>query len=424
MVNSMSATALEEGAVLRFNAERDSRCPVYFLSVRFVYTDVDFTLEQARRWSRQIRLPEIGMDGQEKLAGAKVAIVGLGGLGCPAALYLAAAGVGTLGLIDDDVVELTNLQRQILYSESDLGRGKVQVAAERLAPLQHEVRIDMHPIRLDAGNAMEILRGYDIVIDGNDNFPTRYAVNDACVLLGIPNVYGSVLQFEGRVSLFVPGKGPCYRCLHAEPPPPGTVQNCAEAGVLGVLPGVVGSLQAAEAIKWICGIGEPLTGRLLVIDMLETSFQEFAVTRNPGCALCGDHPTITAPVAYTDTCTFGGDGEFGDEEYDDETRITPRLAKKRLDGGERLRILDVREPIEFEMSRLPDVKLIPMGQLPGRVGELSDWRQEEVIVLCHHGIRSEMVAGWLRRHGFAKVKNLDGGIDRWSAEADPTVPRY
>lgn len=377
-----------------------------------------------RRWSRQIRLPQIGNEGQEKLLAAKVAIVGVGGLGCPAAMYLAAAGVGTLGLIDDDIVDLSNLQRQILYAESDKGRGKVEAAAERLAPLSSALTINSHPVRLDATNAMEILRDYDIVIDGNDNFPTRYAVNDACVLLGIPNVYGSVLQFEGRASLFVPRRGPCYRCLHAEPPPPGTVQNCAEAGVLGVLPGVIGSLQAAEAIKWICGIGDPLIGRLLVIDMLAMSIDEFAITRNPKCALCGDHPTISAPVAYSDTCVYHGEEDLGEAEIDDDTRISPRAAKRRLESGGKLFILDVREPIEFQMSHLPNTTLIPMGQLPSRVNEIAEKRDEEVVVLCHHGIRSQMVSTWLRRHGFKKVKNLEGGIDRWSAEADPSIPRY
>ncbi len=355
---------------------------------------------------------------------AKIAIVGVGGLGCPAAMYLAAAGVGTLGLIDDDVVDLSNLQRQILYNESDKGRGKVEVASERLAPLNSGLKINLHATRLDAGNAMELLDGYDIVIDGNDNFPTRYAVNDACVLLGIPNVYGSVLQFEGRVSLFVPKRGPCYRCLHAEPPPPGTVQNCAEAGVLGVLPGVIGSMQAAEAIKWICGIGEPMIGRLLVIDMLAMSFDEFAITRNPKCALCGDFPTITAPVAYSDTCVYHGEEDLGEAEIDDETRISPRAAKKRLDRGEKLFILDVREPIEYDMSHLADVTLIPMGQVPARINELASQRDGEVVVLCHHGIRSQMVSTWLRHHGFKHVKNLEGGIDRWAAEADPSIPRY
>lgn len=385
---------------------------------------MSLTPEQLRRWSRQIRLPQLGAEGQEKLRAAKVALVGVGGLGCPAALYLAAAGVGTLGLIDDDVVDLSNLQRQILYGEPDRGRGKVEVAAERLTPLRSDLTINLHPQRLDAGNAMDILRGYDIVIDGNDNFPTRYAVNDACVLLGLPNVYGSVLQFEGRLSLFVPGQGPCYRCLHAEPPPPGTVQNCAEAGVLGVLPGVVGSLQAAEAIKWICGIGETMVGRLLVIDMLAMRFEEFTITRDRDCALCGDHPTITAPVVYAETCVYHGEEDLGEAEIDDETRITPRAAKRRLDRGENLFILDVREPIEYKMSHLPGATLIPMGTLPSRVGEIAAHRDEEVIVLCHHGIRSQMVSGWLRKHGFKKVKNLEGGIDRWAAEADPSIPRY
>lgn len=389
-----------------------------------VYTLMSLTPEQLRRWSRQIRLPQIGPEGQEKLLAAKVAIVGVGGLGCPAAMYLAAAGVGTLGLIDDDIVDLSNLQRQILYGEPDKGRGKVEVAEERLRPLHRDLKINVHPLRLDASNAMSVLSGYDIVIDGNDNFPTRYAVNDACVLLGKPNVYGSVLQFEGRVSLFVPKQGPCYRCLHAEPPPPGTVQNCAEAGVLGVLPGVVGSLQAAEAIKWICGIGDSMIGRLLVIDMLSMSFDEFTITSNRECAVCGDKPTITEPVAYSDICVYHGEEDLGEAEIDDDTRITPRAAKKRLERGEKIFILDVREPIEYQMSHLPETTLIPMGTLPSRISEITTHREQEVVVLCHHGIRSQMVSGWLRRQGFKKVKNLEGGIDRWAAEADPTIPRY
>ncbi|MBI3873185.1 MAG: molybdopterin-synthase adenylyltransferase MoeB, partial [candidate division Zixibacteria bacterium] len=298
--------------------------PPFDIGIRI--SRVTLSSEQLRRWSRQVRLPQIGPDGQEKLARARVAIVGMGGLGCPAALYLAAAGVGTLGLIDDDAVELSNIQRQILYGEPDAGRGKVAVAAERLQPLHAGLRLNLHPTRLVAANAMELLAGYDIVIDGNDNFPTRYAVNDACVLLNKPNVYGSVLQFEGRASLFVPGQGPCYRCLYAEPPPLGLVPNCAEAGVLGVLPGVIGSIQAAEAIKWICGIGETLVGRLLVVDMLAMAFEQFTIGRNPDCALCGDHPTIHEPVFYADACPSHGDSEFGNEEIDSDLRITPRAA--------------------------------------------------------------------------------------------------
>jgi adenylyltransferase/sulfurtransferase len=381
------------------------------------------SIEQIRRWSRQVRLPEIGLAGQEKLADARVAIVGVGGLGSPAAIYLAAAGIGTIGLIDDDVVDLTNLHRQILFDENDEGQSKVAVAAGRLRALHAGLTVNEHPLRLTAANAREILDQYDIVVDGNDNFPTRYAVNDACVLLGKPNVYGSVLRFEGRVSLFAPGHGPCYRCLYPEPPPAGSVPNCADAGVLGALPGLIGSLQASETIKWICGIGTSLVGRLLIVDLLSVKFEEIAVPQRTDCAVCGEHPTITEPVAYADDCP-GGDPET-DDDYDTADRITPRIAHRRRAAGEPMVILDVREPIEFEMSRLPDTMLIPLGELPSRwKKELTAHRKDEVWVLCHHGIRSAMAADFLRSQGFERVKNLEGGIERWAVEADPSIPRY
>jgi adenylyltransferase/sulfurtransferase len=381
--------------------------------------------DQLRRWSRQIRLSEVGPEGQERLAQARVAIVGIGGLGCPAALYMAAAGVGTLGLIDDDEIDLSNIHRQVLFSESDVGRGKVDVAAERLAPLSASLELRLHPVRLTAGNVLALLADYDLIIDGNDNFPTRYAVNDACVLLNKPNVYGSVLKFEGRASLFVPGRGPCYRCLYADPPPPGVVPTCEEAGVLGFLPGVIGNIQAAESVKWICGIGEPLIGRLLVVDMLAMSFEEFSISRNASCAVCGDHPTITEPVAYTDACANAQPGIHMGKDYDLEDRIAPRTAKRRFEAGERLFVLDVREPIEFEMVRLPESTLIPLGELRHRCEkEIGERRNDEIVVICHHGIRSAMAADWLRSQGFKRVKNLDGGLDRWATEADPSLPRY
>lgn len=383
------------------------------------------SIDKIRRWSRQVRLPEVGLEGQEKLVAAKVGIVGVGGLGCPAAFYLAAAGVGTLGLIDDDAVDLTNIQRQILYTEADQGQSKVAVAAERLAALNSDLTVQAHPMRLTAANAMDLLAPYDIIIDGNDNFPTRYAVNDACVLLGKPNVYGSVLRFEGRASLFVPGQGPCYRCLYPEPPPPGTVPSCAEAGVLGVLPGLIGSVQAGEAIKWICGIGDPLIGRLLVVDMLAVTFEEFRIPHNPDCKLCGTQPSITAPVAYEDSCPAGDDDGVYGEDYDRADGITPRLARKRVEAGEPILILDVREPIEYDMARLANSTLIPLGELPNRwQAELRSRMKDEIFVLCHHGIRSAMAADFLRSHGFERVKNLEGGIERWAVEADPEIPRY
>lgn len=386
---------------------------------------MSLTPSQLRRWSRQVRLPEIGPEGQEKLAAAKVAIVGVGGLGSPAALYLAAAGVGTLGLIDDDEVALSDIQRQVLFCESDIGKGKIEVAAERLAAVNADLEVRQHVMRLTAENAISLLGDYDLVIDGSDNFPTRYAVNDYCVLANKPYVYGSVLRFEGRATLFVPGRGPCYRCLYPEPPPPGVVPTCEEAGVLGFLPGVIGNIQASEAVKWICGIGEPLIGRLLVVDMLAMSFDEFAVARNPACLLCGEHPSITEPVAYADTCATLLDDVLPDEDYDRDDRITPRAAKRRLDDGNKLFLLDVREPIEFKMACLPESTLIPLGELGRRwEKELARQINEEIIVVCHHGIRSRMVVDYLRRQGFKLVKNLDGGIDRWSREADPSLPRY
>ncbi|HUU44442.1 MAG TPA: molybdopterin-synthase adenylyltransferase MoeB [Acidobacteriota bacterium] len=379
------------------------------------------------RWSRQVRLPQIGVEGQEKLAVARVAIVGVGGLGCPAATYLAAAGVGTLGLIDSDAVDLTNIHRQPLFTEADEGRKKVAAAAIRLRELSSRLNVETHALRLTAANAIELLAPYDIVIDGSDNFATRYAVNDACVLLGKPNVHGSVLRFEGRVSLFVPGRGPCYRCLYPEPPPSGFVPTCAEAGILGVLPGVIGSIQATEAIKWICGIGDSLVGRLLIFDLLAMQVQEIKLARNTACALCGENPTITEPMSYPDTCEDEGEGEdaLNGEDYDRHDRITPRIVRRRLDAGDHLIILDVREPIEYKISRLPDTILIPLGELTTRWEvELAPCRDEEILVLCHYGIRSGIAADFLRGQGFERVKNIDGGIERWAVEVDPTIPRY
>lgn len=371
-----------------------------------------------------MRLPDFGPEGQEKLSRARVAIVGVGGLGCPAALYLAAAGVGTLGLIDDDIVDLSNIQRQVLFTEEDLGQPKVATAARRLTEINSHLEINEHPLRLTAANARSILGDFDIIIDGNDNFPTRYAVNDACVLLGKPNVYGSVLQFEGRASLFVPGEGPCYRCLHAEPPPPGTVPSCADAGVLGVLPGVIGSIQAAEAIKWICRTGTSLAGRLLVLDMLAMTFEEYLVDRDPECAVCGDHPTISEPVAYADVCLTSGSDAWPGEDFDLDDRITPRMVKQRLDAGEDVLILDVREPIERQMASVEPSEFIPMNDLAGRLPDLAHLQSREIVILCHHGVRSAYVTEWLRRQGFRRAKNLEGGIDRWSTDADPSIPRY
>jgi sulfur-carrier protein adenylyltransferase/sulfurtransferase len=375
--------------------------------------------EEILRYSRHLIMPEVGMEGQLKLKRAKVLLIGTGGLGAPLGLYLAAAGVGRIGLVDFDVVDFTNLQRQILFGTTDVGRPKIEAATDRLQSLNPEIQIDRFETRLTSDNALDILKDYDIVVDGTDNFATRYLVNDASVLLGKPNVYGSIFRFEGQVTVFgMPGE-PCYRCLYPEPPPPGLVPSCAEGGVLGVLPGIVGSIQAAETLKLIIGKGEPLVGRLLLFDALAMRFRELKLRRNPECPVCGDHPTITKLIDYAEFC-----GIRGEEAPVPETtvpEITPRDLKSRLDRGDDIFILDVREPHEFQICNLGG-HLIPLGDLSRRVNELDSSR--EIVAHCRSGKRSADAVEFLRRAGFRKVLNLKGGILAWSDEVDPTVPKY
>ena len=376
--------------------------------------------DELLRYSRHLILPEVGLQGQRRLKAASVLIVGAGGLGSPLALYLAAAGVGRIGLVDFDCVEASNLQRQVLYGTDSVGRPKLEAARERLADLNPGVRVDLHETRLTSANAFDILGPYDVVVDGTDNFPTRYLVNDACALLGKPNVYGSIFRFEGQASVFDARVGPCYRCLYPDPPPPGLVPSCAEGGVLGVLPGVIGVLQGIETLKLLLGLGETLVGRLLLFDALALSFRELALRKDPECPLCGPRRTITALVDYEAFC-----GLTPVEQADAAARgweITARELSERLGRGEDLTVIDVREPHEWEIAHLPDATLIPLNTLPARLAELDTSR--ELVLHCHHGQRSMRALEFLRQSGFRKLRNLRGGIDAWSKDVDPSVPRY
>ena len=381
------------------------------------------TSAEIARYSRHLVLAEVGWDGQAALKRARVAVVGTGGLGSPVSLYLAAAGVGRLGLIDFDVVDVTNLQRQVLFGTADIGRAKVVAAAERLLQANPHVELVQHPVRLTSANALEILRDYDVVVDGTDNFPTRYLVNDACVLLGKPYVYGSILRFEGQLSVFDARTGPCYRCLFREPPPPGLVPSCAEGGVLGVLPGIVGSVQALETIKLIIGKGETLAGRVLVFDALRFHWRELRLRKNPDCPVCGEHPSITGLIDYD---LFCGEGQSGQQPDDQSAlpQLSPAELKRRLDAGDRLTLLDVREPYEWTLANLEryGARLIPFGQLEGRVMELDP--DAEFVLYCRSGVRSAIGVRQLQSLGFNRVWNLQGGINRWASDVDPSVIAY
>lgn len=384
--------------------------------------------DELQRYHRHLILPDVGEDGQRRLKGARVLVVGAGGLGSPVALYLAAAGVGQLGIVDADAVELSNLQRQVLHGTRDVGRPKVDSARERLRELNANVDVATFQTRLTSANALELMRGYDVVIDGTDNFPTRYLVNDACVLLGIPNVYGSVIRFDGQASVFASAEGPCYRCLFREPPPPGLIPNCAEGGVFGVLPGLVGMIQATETIKLITGVGESLIGRLLLVDALRMRFRTIEVARDPSCPACGTRE-ITALIDYDLFCgvATSDDGRLaaGDEWDDDSSsddEITPRGLDARLRSGAQVAVIDVREPYEWAIARLPTARLIPLNSLPNAVTSLDP--DAETVVYCHHGMRSAAAQDWLRDQGFSRVRNLVGGIDRWSLDVDPSTRRY
>lgn len=393
------------------------------MAIKSVPTDtnnapVTLTKKEMERYNRHLIMPEVGLEGQLKLKQAKVLCVGTGGLGAPLGLYLAAAGVGTIGLVDFDKVDDSNLQRQVLFSTQDVGKLKVEAAADRLRGLNPEIQIDTFDAHLSSENALDILKDYDIVVDGTDNFPTRYLVNDACVLLKKPNVYGSIFRFEGQATILGFPEGPCYRCLYPEPPPPGLVPSCAEGGVLGVLPGIVGCIQAVETLKLIIGKGESLVGRLLLFDALAMRFRELKLRKNPDCPVCGTHPTITKLIDYAEFCGARGEAAAPPTSLPE---ITPRDLKARLDRGDDLFILDVREPHEYQICNLGG-HLIPLGDLPKRAAELDSSR--EIVAHCRSGKRSAEALEFLQRAGFRKVLNLKGGILAWSDEVDSTVPKY
>ncbi|HVT49282.1 MAG TPA: molybdopterin-synthase adenylyltransferase MoeB [Vicinamibacterales bacterium] len=382
----------------------------------------DLTNDEVRRYSRHLIMPEVGVEGQRKLKAARVLCIGAGGLGSPASLYLAAAGVGTLGLVDFDTVDFSNLQRQILFSTNDVGRPKLRAASDRLQGLNPNIRVVRHETMLNSSNALEIFKDYDIIVDGADNFPTRYLVNDACVLLGKPNVYGSIFRFDGQISIFATKNGPCYRCLYPEPPPPGLVPSCAEGGVLGVLPGVVGTIQATEAIKLILGAGDPLIGRLLLFDALQMKFRTLKLQKDRECPVCGEHPTVTKLIDYEQFCGITPAtraADKGDVDAAFETNVED--LKAHLDKGD-VWLLDVREPREFEIARIPGSTLIPLGELPKRLSEVPT--DQDVIVHCKSGVRSAKAVNLLRENGYTRVKNLKGGILDWIAKIDPSLSSY
>ncbi len=389
--------------------------------------DVTLSHEEVQRYSRHLIMPEVGMAGQKKLKAASVLLIGAGGLGSPLAMYLAAAGIGRIGLVDYDVVDYTNLQRQIIHGTKDVGRPKLDSAKERILDINPHTNVDTYEVPLTSENALELFEPYDIIIDGTDNFPTRYLTNDACVLLGKPNVYGSIFRFEGQASVFYAKEGPCYRCLFPEPPPPGLVPSCAEGGVLGILPGTIGAIQATEAVKLILGEGEPLIGRLLLYDALNMEFDQVNLRKNPDCPICSDNPTVTELIDYEQFCGMPAHDRSSyitSENGDAVPQITPQELKARLDAGDDLFILDVRERHEWDISNLEDLGaiLIPKGQVVEHMGELDTAR--EMIVHCRSGARSAAVIRELRQHGFQKMWNLDGGINRWAKEVDNSIPIY
>jgi molybdopterin/thiamine biosynthesis adenylyltransferase/rhodanese-related sulfurtransferase len=379
----------------------------------------ELTPGELQRYARHLTLPHVGLEGQRRLKGARVVVVGVGGLGSPAALYLAAAGVGTIGLVDADTVELSNLQRQVLHGTSSVGASKLESAAARLRDSNPEVALVLHETRLTSANALAVLEDYDVVVDGSDNFPTRYLTNDACVLLGKPNVYGAIHRFEGQASVFWAARGPCYRCLYREPPPPGLVPSCEESGVLGVLPGIVGTIQAVEALKLVLGIGESLVGRLLVFDALAMRFREIAVGKDPACPMCGERREITGLIDYEAWC--GADRMPGGEgERDLEIDAVGLDAERR--AGRRLVLVDVREPFEWRICRIAGSIPIPLRELPSRLGEID--RTAGVVAVCHTGQRSLAAARFLRAAGIPHARSLRGGVEGWARSIDPTMPRY
>ena len=384
------------------------------------------TREEILRYSRHITLPEVGMHGQERLKRARVLCIGAGGLGSPALLYLAAAGVGTLGVVDFDAVDESNLHRQIIHGTGDVGRPKLESARDRLHDINPHVQIDMHPTSLTAANALELISGYDVIVDGTDNFPTRYLVNDACVIAGRPNASGSIFRFEGQASVFAAEGGPCYRCLHPEPPPAGLIPSCAEGGVLGVLPGIIGTIQATEAIKLIAGIGEPLIGRFLIYDALKMRFRELKLSKDADCPVCGLNPSIRELHTYDQLCSsaYSPDGAAAPERATGTAvnDMTVAELKARMDAGNAPVVIDVREPSEFQICRIPGATLIPLGDLAGRAEDLDP--TVEVVLQCKSGSRSARAAALLRSRGFSNARNLTGGVMAWIDQVDPTQPKY
>ncbi len=381
----------------------------------------ELTTDELSRYSRHLILPEVGMEGQQRLKGASVLCVGTGGLGSPLAFYLAAAGIGTLGLVDFDVVDASNLQRQIIHSTKDIGRKKLDSAEEKLKALNPALNVVKHETMLTSANALEILKDYGIVADGTDNFPTRYLVNDACVLLHKPNVYGSIFRFEGQASVFATEQGPCYRCLYPEPPPPGLVPSCAEGGVLGILPGLIGVMQATEVIKLILGKGETLVGRLLLVDALNMRFRELKLRKNPDCPVCGVNPTVTQLIDYQQFCGIVPETPQEKNVKNGIPQMTVKELKRRIDAGQNVQLIDVREPYEFQIAQIGG-KLIPQNDVPQRLSEID--RNREIVVHCRSGARSQRIAEFLKQSGYPDVANLAGGILAWSDEIDPKVQKY
>lgn len=383
----------------------------------------DLSQDELKRYSRHLIMPEVGIEGQKKLKDAKVLCIGSGGLGSPMSLYLAAAGVGTIGMVDFDVVDFSNLQRQILFGTKDVGKPKVKTAIDRLTDINPNIKVVPYETKFTSENAMEIIKQYDIVADGTDNFPTRYLVNDACVLLGKPNVYGSIFRFEGQASVFDATKGPCYRCLYPEPPPPGLVPSCAEGGVLGILPGIIGVIQATEVVKIILGKGQTLVGRLLTFNALKMIFREMKLRKNPDCPICGPKKTITKLIDYEQFCglKIGQESAGEAQAKAGSIEISPEEAKKKLDNGE-IVLIDVREPYEFDICHIQGAKLIPLGELPNRLNELN--ADDQIVLHCHHGGRSMRALQLLQTKGFKKLKNLTGGIDQWAERLEPDMARY
>jgi adenylyltransferase/sulfurtransferase len=395
-----------------------------------VETDVrvglpELTQDEIKRYSRHLIMPEVGMDGQRKLKSGSVLCIGAGGLGSPAAMYLAAAGIGRIGIVDFDVVDFSNLQRQLLHGTKDVGTSKNESAKRRIEDLNPHVHVETYETLLNSQNALDLFKGYDVILDGTDNFPTRYLVNDACVLTGKPNAYGSIFRFEGQASVFATKDGPCYRCLYPEPPPPGLVPSCAEGGVLGVLPGIIGVIQATETIKLITGIGEPLIGRFMIYDALRMKFRELKLRKDPECPVCGTHPTVTKLIDYEQFCGLRPEpqqAQGGGAAAVSDWEITPVELKKKLDAGETPLILDVREPNEYQINRIAGSTLIPLGELPRRYQELP--RDREIVAQCKMGGRSAKAMEFLKSVGFTNVKNLRGGILEWIDKVDPTQPKY